>query len=467
MSTTDDLPAELAEGLRRVAAHELGETRPWPGVDQAVHRRRTRRRVALAATAMTVLIGLGAGASAVLDSQHRVQNGPAQVAGLPSVAEGVTPPPELRAAGLVGRIGGSLGDDADFVEQLRERVVQFPARGQAIGSPDDVLVFWAGDLSGRRMALAGQLMPGGTMTFVLMHGQPGTSPRGMRPYGDTGYGGAGQQVPAAEWGRGVVHLVADPGPDPVHAEGGTVFVLAPRARAAEVQDRREFRPAGEISAGYRSLEKQGDLVWVGDLDRTEVEIHRVRVDGTELIAPAPSLIERSDLTEIRRLAPPGGDQEGLRLAFGALDNLGATSAERPVIAGTLRTPEVTVSAVVLQSRQDGWLTGVNVTTRGGQEGGTSMDAAAMSKDDARWTSKLALMQAIDLGQVPDINAADRRSIVVVAPTGAATVRAGQVTAPVTGRLALLEVPAGPSVTVEALAADATTVLETVRSSTTT
>jgi len=457
------LPADLTERLHRVAEDQTADSKPWPRVDQALRRAQRRRLAGLSAVTVvgvliagTVYAGLGEPTTrseppSTSDSLRR---------------EGLA---QLRKAGYDGPTGGSLGGDAQWIAQVRERtrdlITELPVEGgrAVLSSPDEVVVPWTGELGGIRYALA--VYPSEHST-----GGPPTKPQpafaavvltGDQPDRMTVhdvYAWAEQQPDAITSGQ-LIWLT--PG-DPADGIPATVAMLGPTLTGVKVVSAQHFSSKGKTITQSRQLSKDGAMTWVGQLTPAEVYIDDIQLEGVGGFG-SNALPVRPVQDRMRSIAPSGTDTTALDCASERTPGLGSSIVDQPMIAATApMSSSYTLGAAVLRSSDGPWLVSFcqshnpkssDAAWSGGWSGGSVFVGAAGSD---------SFMAAVENTDSP---VSDRLSgYLVVAPVGATTVRIGAETAKVKNRLAYFTYDddrTGPQ-TVRALNA-AGTVIASVRS----
>jgi hypothetical protein len=438
---THELPGELAARLTRLAETRTGDSRPWPRVDQALrrsHRRRVAGASAVAAAGVLVAVAVTGG----LLSSPSLRSAPVA----PAAPTADRAPLTLKEAGLTGAVGGSLAGDTAWQTALRDQVIALTAeRGQTpVASRNDVLVLWAGDLDRHRYAVVEFRTP--------------KSAQSNRPQWNSGtlqgpIGAAADSMRFSAWSSSSSAIPTAP---EASFNPGVVLVTAPRATGVQVASARRFGPTGKVSTTWRSLPKQGDAVWVGQLSAAELYLADYRVlkpgdtgrdDGNGDRGDSTSPTNGLD-AKVAAIAPAGTDLDALSDAADATSSLGASQAEQPVLAsGIPLKANETLAAVVLRSPDNGYLFGVaeRSVQDPAKKRGSTMFAGAISRQP--FADPAAFMAAIKLET--------RARYVVIAPAGAVTVRRNGFSAVVRNRLAVLPMtPSDPGTPIAIEALDA-------------
>jgi hypothetical protein len=466
MTRTEELPADLAERLQRLAETQTAGSQPWPRVEQSVRRAQRRRLTGVSAVALASALVAAVAFGGVLNRPARSDPSSAarklQLHGLS----------QLRELGYAGPTGGGLAGDQSWLKQLRRRVQDLADAEDAgqhqppsLGSANDVLVPWADDLNGSRLALA-----------VYPSAKPADTGRGLEQFFTvallTGPAGADADRLTVEQS---VTMPSDLGAEEISAarvmtsatlNAGARYpavevVVAPRTTRVEVATTRTFTADGKIHTGWRALPRGSSLVWVGPLSPAENYLADLRVtgpDGVRSVSPGGSDPIPSQAAAI---APPGTNVGAVGCAGSVVKTLGASIAEQPVIARSTRlTRTLVLGATVLRSPNGVYLTGVCVgrTKPGGYELQETTAEATIGPGTA---DAAGFMAAVERDPT---SAGEGPAYVVLAPDGATTVAIGNDTVPVHDRLAAFPRRAGRSgqVTVRALDAEGN-VISTVTS----
>jgi hypothetical protein len=438
---TQQLPGELAARLTRLAETRTADSRPWPRVDQAVrrsHRRRVAGVSALAAAGVLVAVAAAGG----LLSPSALRSAPVA----PAAPTAARAPKTLSEAGLTGAVGGSLAGDTAWQAALRDRVIALSgSQGQAaVASRKDVLVLWAGDLNGQRYAVVDFRTPRSAYSnrprwnSTVLQGPAGAPANSMMMSESSASSAAVPSTPDATF------------------YPGTVFVTAPLVEAVQIASARRFSPTGQVSTTWRSLQKQGDAVWVGQLSPAELYLADYRVlspgdkgedDGSGNRGGSSSPANTRP-AKVAGMATAGTDLLALADATNETSSLGASAAEQPVLAAglTLKVKD-TLAATVLRSPDNGYLFGVaeRVVQDTAKKQGFTMSAGAISRQ--AFADPNSFMAAVKLET--------RSHYVVIAPAGAVTVRRNGFSAVVHNRLAVLPIaPSDPDTPIAVEALDA-------------
>lgn len=158
------LPDEVLTRMSRLAETRTAGSRPFPVLDQAIHRDRVSR-VGVVALAALLVTGAVAGVGA-------------------EVREGVPASTSYSPedAGYPTKTSGSLAEDTEWLEGLRERVF----RTQGVASVDDVRIVAAGDVDDRaRFALVLYPVQPSDWVQEFWFGAAGDEPDAMSPNGST------------------------------------------------------------------------------------------------------------------------------------------------------------------------------------------------------------------------------------------------------------------------------------------
>jgi hypothetical protein len=434
-----ELPDELAQRLHRLAETQTAGSLPWPGVDLALRRSHRRRVTGLSTLAAAGVLIIGGVLGGLLDPPplHNEPNLPA-VTTPPTVA--ATHPLTPKEAGLTGAVGGSLAGDGAWQEALRNRVVTVAQRADSKVSARDVLVLWAGDLNGARYA-------------VVVFRQQLTSAQGTKVSWPTGIlsgpaGAAASAMTLDSWGYSGAEPPGDADSEFLHAGKqaeypGVVFVTAPKAIKAEVATSRQFGPGGKITTTWRSLQKQGGAVWVGQLSAAELYLFDTRITGMSGGGGSGQSVDT--VSAAAAIALPGTDRAALTRASDAAHSLGASIEERPVLAASipLGGPN-TLAATVLRSPGGGYLFGMaeQYLKDAKEPSGAVVTASAISRQP--FASAEAFMAAVMVsssGRMTPKHPNDH--YLVIAPAGADRIVMRGVSVPVHNRLAVMDVPELP------------------------
>ena len=454
---TQELPPELAERLHRLAATQMAQSRPWPGVDDAV-RRSQRRRLGGISTVIAVGVLIGGVASGNLAPPTSSSSASSATA---LQRKGLA---ELRAAGYAGPTGGSLAGDRDWLSQLRTRVrdlaKKLPASpgGRAnLSSATDVLVPWAGEVDGIRYAVAvypsdagGSAEPSFTLAVLAGPGGAAADRLTIRQ--------TSTWTEAYPGGITSAQLTFVPGSDP--AGSTLVFVTGPTVTGVKVASERHFSATGKISTQWRSLSRDSGMVWVGQLTDAEQYLSDVQISGADGRVtsgePASAVIAR-----MRAIAAAGTDQSALDRASEDTNQYGGSIVDQPVIAASTQLSSEDILAVAVLRSPDGpYVVSFSQTYdagASGPRGGTGAGAVIPSSSDP--DSFMAAVETLN-SSTPDGPGA----YLIVAPAGATTVSIGAKTATVKNRLAQINRDAQLTGEVTVKAMDSTgTVIATVRS----
>jgi hypothetical protein len=455
---TTESHEDLAARLHDLATARTAGSQPWPRVSHSIRRARRRRRLPVAAALVVALAtGLGA-ATGVLEP-----SGGGQIhAAAQTASQGSDQPPVLRRAGLIGEIGGSLGDDEAWIDGLRERIATLAQEEHQQTSPQGVLVLWAGDLAGRRYAVVmnhydATVDAGWSLTPLV--GRIGATPDAMIPRKNAIAG-----LDDTAMGQPAVMIIGDQDEAP---EQGVAFVIAPRADEVSVASGRTVSPTGVITSRWRPLEKDGAAVWTTALDRDELALFSVRVDGEEQPNGGGVGGPRFDeLTTARQIAAPGTAGSELREARQALDPIRPLPSEVPVIAGTSVHDDLTATGLVLRTPDNGYLVGIHAkaSPSASQSGSRQLGYLVSRQPFASPDRFMAAAQLTGLIQ-PGRQGEQPSNLyipvyVAVVPQGATSIRIGTLVAPAENRVAVVraapsDIAGGypDSVRVEALDAD--------------
>jgi hypothetical protein len=434
-----DLPAELAERLQRLADTQTAGSSPWPGVDVAV-RRSHRRRLAGVSTvaAASLLAGVAAFGGLLTPSQNDSKPVSPPVTQLPTpvVKHAVTP----EEAGLTGATGGSLGEDSAWLNGLRDRVIELARHDRKVTvSRKQIFVLWAGDLNGGRYA-------------VVNYRETETTKRKRSSWvdgimqGPAGASAGAMELPFSGIGRNLSTTANSeflPARSPGAPAAGLLFVTAPKASKVEVATARRFGPDGKVSTDWRPLTKQGGAVWATELTAAERYLFDTRVTG--MIGGGGSGASVDTVTAAFAVALPGTNRAALERASYLAHDLGASLAEKPVLATSISLGGSNMlAATVLRSPDGGYLFGLaeQYHPHPGSQYGAEQSTSMIS--DHTFTSPESMMVAVkvpgDKGVTPKH---PKDHYLVIAPAGAEQVMLRGITVKVRNRLAVIDAPAPP------------------------
>lgn len=423
-----DLPADLADRLRRLAEDQTAGSRPWPRVDQALRRNQRRRLAGLSAVTAVGVVIAGVAYAGLIEPTTRSE--PAST----SDSQRRESLAELRKAGYGSPTAGSLAGDPQWLAQVRRRAAELVpllpdggGRGDVV-SADEVLLPWTGEREGNRYAIVvypGQPQSNGpgrkpTPTFAaaVLVGERAEEMtiEGIAPWAES----YGQSMPG--------QLLWAPADDPDNEVAAQVFALGPTVTGVRVATDREFIPdGGPASTEWRPLSREGG-VWLGRLNQAEVYLSDVQLEGTgnysSSVPPESPVIHR-----FRAIGPAGTDLAALDCASRRSTDLGGAIGDQPVLAATTPLTSTSTLAAAVQRDPHGPLLVTFCTVIGpgvGQRTSTSVGAAFRAPADP--DTFLAAIEDQDDTIGPG-------GYLVVAPAGATTVTMGAETAKVTNRLA--------------------------------
>jgi hypothetical protein len=446
-----ELPPELAQRLHRLAAAEMSESRPWPGVDNAVRRLHRRRVAGISAVAASCAVIIGVTFSSTLGlSSDRSQ--PAPPAGPQTTATATAPAGPLPASGFAGPVGGSLASDQAWLAQVRRRVTKlvleeaktrreteiFRSKGSAA-----VQVLWTADLDGFRYAYTIYPMEtisdhGPIFTEALLSGPAGASADQLDFTPNSGSSGdqPGEANARFEFTR------------PASTHPDLLLVMTPPAfTKVEVASGRTFSLNGTSTTTWRTLRREGGAVWVGQLTPGEAYLGELRSAGGDILSssnqPFPSHAKRA-----AAIAPAGSNLDAIRFAGVAVGVLRPSLEEKAVLSTSRRlTDTAHLAATVFTSPEGVALVGFDEH---------DLKSKATSSPRHQGAAAIARQPLADLDTFMIAVSAKKRSsagYLVLTPKGATSARIGDVTVPVSNRLARFErsaAPGGGQVTVEAL-----------------
>jgi hypothetical protein len=443
-----EFPPELAERLYRLAAAEMSESRPWPGVDKAVRRLHRRRLAGVSAVAATCAVIIGVTFSGALGlSSDRGQHAP-PAGPQPSATRTVKAGPPL-ASGYAGPVGGSLAGDQTWLKEVRARVIVLAAADarsasarnflSRAGAADQVQVLWASDLDSFRYA------------FVVYRIDV---PKSKKPV----YTSALLSGPAGARADQLSFRVESKPGTPINAKSGTpaedptrALFLATRSANAvpdlllvcapptvtnvEVASTRTFT-AGSQNARtqYRPLSREGGSVWVGKINPGEAYLSDLQLTGRDGYSinksPQNSFSPEEQAVVV---APAGSDLTAVRSAGSALAELGPSIEEKAVLSTSSQFSSTgTLAATVFRSPEGVALVGFAEYDR--------KYPARSSRHDwsGYWIAKQPLGDP-DTFMTASVWQQDQSAgYVVLTPVGATSARIGKVTVPVHNRLARFE-----------------------------
>jgi len=309
------------------------------------------------------------------------------------------------------------------------------AKQDTIASREQVFVLWAGDLNGARYAVvnfrqtAANKLKRANWADGILEGPAGAAASAMELQG---WSTSGSTIPTTTSSE---FLTARGQGAPA---AGLVFVTASRATKAEVATARRFGPDGKASTDWRPLTKQGGAVWVGELTAAELYLSDARATGMASgsgSSPVPDTV-----TPALAVALPGTDRTALEPASDAARSLGATLAEKPVLATSISLGgSNTLAATVLRSPDGGYLFGLAEQYLTDQQplSGTKLVTSMIS--DRTFASPESLMVAVkvpgDKGATPKH---PQDHYLVIAPAGAEQVMLRGVSVQVRNRLAVVD-----------------------------
>ncbi len=459
-SSTQELPAELVERLHRLAATQMSESRPWPGVDRAVHRMQRRRLAGMSAAALGCVLIIGMTFSGALGlssdrSQQAPPAGPKPSASASATATAPTGP--LPASGFSGPVGGSLGSDKTWLKQVRARIVEVEASVKRPLTAADVQVLWTSDRDGVRYVYA--VLPGGKNKLgpglryfrdVVLVGPAGASADKLvyKTMGthDLEDGNVGHAM--------YLRRTATALPDFV------LIAASPAVTEVEVASSRKFSVDGTVTVGWRSLRREGGAVWVGRLTRAEGYLSEFRSVGGPIRNSTNAATHQPKHRAVT-VAPAGSNLAAIKDAGAALSWLNPSLAEQPVLAiSAPLTDTATLAATVFRTPEGLALVGFaerDVKFKETWRHLTRRGAAIAKQPIGDPDTFMAVLSTVKLPPArEDLNA----GYAVLTPVGATSARIGDVTVPVRNRLALFEpsaIPDGGYVTVEALNAQGTVI----------
>jgi hypothetical protein len=461
-----ELPPELAQRLHRLAAAEMSESRPWPGVDNAVRRLHRRRVAGISAVAASCAVIIGVTFSSTLGlSSDRSQ--PAPPAGPQTTATATAPASPPSASGYAGPVGGSLAGDQKWLKDVRAKVIrlsienarnrptkEFLVRDEA---EDEVQVLWTSDVNEFRYAfvvypvyVSKSKKPG--YASALLSGPAGAQPDQLRYEAESE---PRKLIDSQNTSKAVFLSTRRSS-----TFSDLVLICAPpTVTKVEVASTREFIAAtGDTSTQYRSLSREGGAVWVGKLTHAEAYLSELQLTGRD--GYSSNNARTANPTERRAswIAPEGSDLIAANLAGSALKMLGPSLEEQAVFTATRRFSSTgTFGATVFRSPEGVALLGFVVYDL--------KYPARSSKRDvfSAWIEKQPLGDPDTFMTAHMYDQDKGTGYIVIAPVGATSARIGKVTVPVDNRLAYF----GPgtyrgSVSVQALNAQGK-VIATVKS----
>jgi hypothetical protein len=383
------------------------------------------------------------------------------------------PSAPLPLTAFAGPTGGSLRYDRVWLKQARNRLVQAVNENTnlapLLGSADDVLVPWAGDVGGSRVAYV--IFPASRSSPTPVTGALLIGPRGARARDLELYDARSWPAPGPSRQAEPLYLDTSWAATAKHPD--LVLVAAPTATSVKIAAARHFRPDGRFSTDWHALTKQGGVVWVGRLNAAEASMSDLLVKGADV--GHQSLENDPLIPGLRSVAAAGTTFEGLLSTQQVLSELGASTTDRPLFLTSAQNATEAWTAAALRTSDGPGLVAFSYRS-------WSADGRPQFYPDWAYAGVTPgigdpdnYMAALEVPH-PEIeffvtgrNLSDPDPVfkpipryVVLAPLGATTVQIGQRRAPVYHRLAILnsEVP-GPA-TVQAFAADGT-VIATVQS----
>ena len=454
MSQTEELPAGLAERLQRLAETQTAGSLPWPRVDQSLRRAQRRRLTGVSAVAVATALITAAVFGGLFDGSLRSDSSsPARNLQLNGLSQ-------LRELGYATPTSGSLAGDQAWLKRLRNRVQDLADAQDAemhysrsLGSADDVLVPWASDLNGSRLALV-----------VYPSVQPPDSGQGLEQYFTVALlGGPGgsdadrltvrqsQMMPAHNTSDGIaaVRAMSSLGTDAGARFPTVVLVTGPRTSRVEVATTRTFTADGKIHTQWRDLPRANGMVWVGTLTPAENYMADLRLSGPDGYTTTSPGKSEPIVDQAAAMAPPGTNVGAVGCAADGVMTLSPSIAEQPVIAGSTRFTETLVlGATVLRSPNGVYLAGI-CAGRTKPNGYEVLETSSETTIGPGPADAAAFMAAVE--RAPE-SVGDGPAYVVIAPVGATTVAIGNEVVPVHNRLAGFPRKAGRSgpVTVRAL-----------------
>lgn len=438
------LPGDLVTQLRHLAETETSGSRPFPGVDQEISRRRGGRYLRYGSVA---LAGAVAAAVVVVEvlvgGAFRPDDQGSPVAPTPSVSS--TPGDETTpvGAGYPAQTQGSLAGDQAWLEAFRQEVLR--------NSGDEVFVTAAGDVEDRARFAVVLVRGSAEDTDIddslwsreFWIGAAGAAAPEMQPVSSGP--GEGRKVPAAPM---AVFTTSDFSDDPAKA---VVVISAPGAEQIAITSSRTFttstrddRDTVELAWSGKSAESAGTGVWASPLTKNQFFISEAQIDLESISSMTTA--RGLDLTQVMAA---GTDPAELAWLSGSMDRRQApTLAETPVYAGTAPAGDGGQFVAALLRAPDGEHLYALTEHRPAPE----PDAESVFQVGGLLPNSTGSAEAM-AGMVTSDNGVRRYSLLV--PEGTAKVRVHGKTADVNGRLAVLELP-GPAMKTykaDALAAD--------------
>jgi hypothetical protein len=211
----------------------------------------------------------------------------------------------------------------------------------------------------------------------------------------------------------------------------------------EVATARRFGPDGKTSTDWRPLTKQGGAIWVTEVNAAERYLFDTRVTG--MTGGGGSGTSVDTVSAAFAVALPGTDRAVLDRASSLAHSLGASLAEKPVLATSISLGGSNMlAATVLRSPDGGYLFGLSEQyhPHPGSQYGSEQSTSMIS--DHTFTSPESMMLAVkvpgDKGSTPKH---PKDHYLVIAPAGAEQVMLRGITAKVHNRLAVIDAPAPP------------------------
>jgi hypothetical protein len=447
-----ELPAELAERLLRLADSQTATSRPWPGVDRALRRSHQRRRAAGSGTAVLCVLVIAAMFSS-LNPLTRASHSTPPAGPTPSALSVPTPvqvPTDLPtpAGPASAELGydrlhtGTLAKDQAWLRQVRLRLAELanhPSGRETVtlvpllGSADGVLVPWTSELDGVRYAL------------VMYPASVTPAPTGKWP----DYSAALLSGPVAGSGDRLSTLAAATvGVDVSYTPAITLLartsvtaeypdlavVLAPAASGVQVATGRHFGPDGSAGTSWRDVPRSaGGAVWVTRLSRAEGYLSQVRFPNNQPTALFGVAGLHPEDDEAASVAAPGTDLKALTLATSSVSAFEPSLAERPVFSVSSQLSATdTLAATVFRTGGNGLaLLGIAERSSDGHGAETGASYALGLLTSEKLGDPATFMAALE---VPATKQPDT-GYLVIAPTAATNVAIGDVTVPVHNRLA--------------------------------
>ncbi len=413
------LPSDLALRLHRLAVASTAESRPFPRLDTSIRRSRITRYggLALACVVALAVIAVEVLAGGAIDRAGQ----PVPAAPSPKIVAA------LKQAGYGTTTSGSLRGDRAWLDAFAAQV-----RSATPEVPDDgvVQVVAAGDIEGRAR-----------FAVVLLQ-TTGASVAGPRNWtreiwlGAAGGPATAMRMVQSESGNAPGEIPVDPvayfgkATDPRKLKDAVVVTAAPGADQVFVTSKKhlDLSDPGSYGGTSHNLRKTGPGIWAAAITPAEYSISEMAVN----LAPIRSVTEAPGF-DLSAVAPPGTDPTDLEWLTDRMDrDLKPTRTEVPVYAAAI------------PDRRKGQLVAALWRSPAG------IYVYSLVEHDPAGSGPVRVWHGNGLrpaGAQPDAVMAGTRiedgpayRYLLLAPEGSTRVRVGKVTAAVSHRLAVVDVP---------------------------